>query len=180
MWSPDGKMLAYRAYRTEKEQIFRVISEPDGEAKIILDIPLNGEYICAWSPDSKKLAFFSEGVISVFPINSGNPRHILNLDKIHANDVWDLCWSPDSQQLAFTSVARASDSYKIWIIPAEGGETKELATDDPGEKYHLHWSPDGKWLSYNSETSVKKRPEGVIWAADVAALLNKADKKQRK
>ena len=49
---------------------------------------------------------------------------------------------------------------------------RELAAGDPGEKWFLYWSPDGKWLSYDSYGYVKVRPEGAIWEADVSGLLS--------
>jgi len=179
-WSPDGKMLAYRAYRTEKEKMFRVISKPDSEANIILDIPFNDECICAWSPDSKKLAFFSEEVVSVITTPGAKSRRILNLKDFGIDDIWKLCWSPDGQNLAFISSMKTSEQNKIWIIPAEGGEAREFATDDLGEKYRLYWSPDGKWISYNSDGSVKRCPEGVIWEANIEEFLSRLEKERRR
>ncbi|MHC4206742.1 MAG: hypothetical protein ACYSTT_18975, partial [Planctomycetota bacterium] len=62
----------------------------------------------------------------------------------------------------------------IYLIPAEEGEATTLVTNDTSCKYLLHWSPDGKWISYNSEGSVKVRPEGALWKADFDEILAKA------
>jgi len=34
-------------------------------------------------------------------------------------------------------------------------------------------SPDGKWISYDSEEEVKTRSEGSIWEADFEEISNK-------
>jgi len=59
------------------------------------------------------------------------------------------------------------------MVPAEGGQVTELAADDDGWKDWLYPSPDGKWISYDSEGSVKTRPEGAIWEADLEEFLEK-------
>ena len=56
----------------------------------------------------------------------------------------------------------------------EAGELLELAKDDPGDKFYLYWSPDGKKLSYASYRFVRVRT-GAIWEADVEELLSKMD-----
>ena len=81
-----------------------------------------------------------------------------------------LCWSPDGH-----GYRRVKESHHIFMVPAEGGEVTELAADDNGEKYCLYWSPDGKWLSYNSDAFVKTRSEGAIWEADMEDLLSKQE-----
>jgi hypothetical protein len=61
----------------------------------------------------------------------------------------------------------------IFMVPANGGKITELVTDDPGEKYLLYPSPDGKWISYNSDGFVKTRSEGTIWEAEFEQILGK-------
>ena len=179
-WSPDGKMIAYKVYHSEKEQIVRVIPASGSEDTIILDIPLaSGSH--GWSADSKDLVFSSEGVLSAISIVDGKSRQILDMKElsIDRNRAWDFSWSPDRQKLAFIGYTGGTggdkDKYQIFIVPAEGGEFTELASDDPGEKYYLYWSPDGKWISYNSDGNIKTRPEGEIWEADVSELLSAAE-----
>ncbi len=50
--------------------------------------------------------------------------------------------------------------------------------DDPGAKYYLWWSPDGKWISYQSDGFVKTRPEREMWEADVSELLSAGESEQ--
>jgi Tol biopolymer transport system component len=52
----------------------------------------------------------------------------------------------------------------------------KIATDDDGAKYWLSWSPDGKWISYNSDGSVKVRPEGTLWEADFDEIVKNASR----
>lgn len=175
-WSPDGKMLIYRAYRIEQNQFLRVVSTPDSEPKVVLDIPLDGNYRYAWSPDSKEIAFFSKDVVSIIPVDGSQRRQLIDLEEFPMDSIWSISWSPGGKKLALAGANRASDETQIWMIPAEGGQPTQLVEDDSGEKYGIFWSPDGKWLAYASDRRVKTRPEGTIWAADVMEFLNKQEK----
>ena len=194
VWSPDGEMIAYKLrigiWGGKEHQILHVISVSGGEATEILDTSI-GRKRYAWSPDSKEIAVVSEGVISAIPIAGGKARQILDLKHqgFVTGNAWGLSWHPDGKYLAFISaniswgglgyshqLDRGDDAvYEgIFMVPAKGGKFTELVADDPGEKYTLYWSPDGKWLSYNSDRFVKTRPEGTMWEADFEEILKKA------
>jgi len=182
VWSPDGKMIAYMLRKSiwggKEHRILHVISVSEDEATEVLRTAA-GRNRYAWSPDSKEIAVVSEGVISAIPIAGGKARQILDLkhQDFWEGNAWGLCWHPDGKHLAFVSEnisqGEGGDYEGIFMVPAEGGKFTELVADDPGEKYHLYPSPDGKWISYNSDRFVKTRPEGAIWEADVEEILEK-------
>ena len=175
-WVPGGQMIAYRAYHSQKEQPLMVISASGGEPRKALDVPRG----CAWSPDSKELAFATEGSILAIPIAGGEARRIADKKELGVDEVnYGLCWSPDGRKLAFASYNRVTGKPgpgPIFIVSAEGGEITRLATDDSGQKDYLYWSPDGKWISYNSDGMVKTGPEGAIWEADFEEIVKKASR----
>ena len=52
-------------------------------------------------------------------------------------------WSSDGKWLAW------SDSdYRLWIMPAEGGQPREVDHGTENEIRQYAWSPDGRWLAY--------------------------------
>ena len=55
-------------------------------------------------------------------------------------------WSPDGQRIAYYSKLRGG----IWIIPASGGEAKQLTEFGS----HPAWSPDGKQIAFQSNQIV--------------------------
>jgi len=190
MWSPDGRMIVYGvSYSEKEEQALRVISVSGVETTKILDIP--GDYNCAWSPDSKELAllssspgfgkkempfFRSEGKISAISIPDGKIRHILDLKKQPMDQAWGIRWSPDGQNLGLVGWKEAGDPrYQILVVHAEGGKVTGLAADE-GMYDGISWSPDGKWISYDSAGSVKVRPEGTMWEADFEEIVKKASR----
>jgi Tol biopolymer transport system component len=114
-------------------------------------------------------------LISVVSIADDGTQQIAKLKDLGLDRVFDLRWSPDGKYFACVgNHIKKGPSGPIFVIPVEGGgKVTTLSTDDTSEKYRLFWSPDGKWISYNSEGSVKVRPEGTMWETDFEQILTK-------
>jgi Tol biopolymer transport system component len=164
-WSPDGRMISYVGERS-----FYVRPLSGGEATKIL----GADRTSAWSPDSKKLLIQSEGMISVVSVADGETQQIAKLKDLGLERAFYFSWSPDGKRVACVGKhIEKGDAGPIFIIPVEGGEATALVANDTSCKYLLHWSPDGKWISYNSEGPVKVRPEGTMWEADFEEIIRK-------
>ena len=172
-WSPDGKMIYY-IVQSGEENILYV--RPALGGKEIMKVEAFDDF--AWSPDGKELAVvFKNDQLSVISIVSGKTRRIADLKDMGVTEVYDLCWSADGRNLAYVGYhTEKEQSGPIFIIPVEGGKATEVATDDNGWKYWVYWSPDSKWISYNSDGSVKVRPEGTMWEADFQEIVKKASR----
>jgi len=169
-WSPDGRMISYVA---GSERSFYVRPVSGGQAT---KIP-GADRTSAWSPDSKKLVIQSEGTISVVSVADKETQQIAKLKDLGLERVFYFSWSPDGKRIACVGQhVEKGDAGPIFIIPIEGGEFTTLATNDTSYKYLLHWSPDGRWISYNSEGPVKMRPEGTMWEVDFDEILTKASR----
>ena len=151
--------------------------EESKEPKQILDIPGGyGGYRWkyAWSSDSKELVVISESEISAISIANGSSRKIADMEELALDRAYGITRSPDGKYFAFTGLKMAKDkAFRIFVISNEGGNAVELASDDHGDKSGLHWSPDGRWLSYASDGWIKIRPEGIMWEADLPEFLKK-------
>ena len=98
-----------------------------------------------FSPDGQFLAFSSEGYgsasrnIYLQQIADGELTRLTNDPRSDSYPTW----SPDSSQIAFLrEPVRSGDPYLVMIIPAGGGEAREVGQSWGG----LAWSPDGKSL----------------------------------
>ncbi|MCK4432101.1 MAG: PD40 domain-containing protein [Candidatus Aminicenantes bacterium] len=183
VWSPDGKMIAYTVRYDEKggdEQSLHIIPASGGKAKKILDT--SDKELHAWSPDGKELAVISDGKILAIPISGGKAREIFDLEEFIIKRVQSLSWLPDGKHFAF--IGEKEKEYgignRIYLISEKGDKIIELAADDDNWKDWLYPSPDGKWISYDSEGEVKVRSEGTIWEVDMKELLSKGKKEQKK
>jgi Tol biopolymer transport system component len=174
-WSPNGRMISYVSYAAGLEggSSFYVRPVSGGQTT---KIP-GADRTSVWSPDSKSLLIQSEGMISVVSVADGRIRQITKLKDLGLERVFYFSWSPDGKRIACVGKhVEKGDAGPIFIIPVEGGETTTLATNDNSCKYLVHWSPDGRWISYNSEGPAKVRPEGTLWEADFDKIVKKASR----
>lgn len=180
VWSPDGRMIAYTTDHDEegKERSLHVIPASGGETKKILDASDKEDF--DWSPDGKELAVISEGKLSIVPISGGKSREIFDLKEFQIKRVQSLSWLPDGKRFAF--IGEKEKEYggrnRIYLVSENGNRVIELAADDNNWKDWLYPSPDGKWISYDSEGEVKVRSEGTIWEVDLEELIKVKEKQE--
>lgn len=116
------------------------------------------------SPDGKKLAFVSEGILWVVPVHgkvspdiAGEPVRLTE-----PMGAWDLgnllAWSADGKWIAFNGSKDA-----IYVIPSSGGEPKKVPVQ-PYRRFNVYnsrlsLSPDGKVLAFSSRYIEKSEAE---------------------
>ncbi|HEY5551562.1 MAG TPA: biopolymer transporter TolR [Opitutaceae bacterium] len=91
-------------------------------------------------------------VIHTLPSSGGTPVRITPKSPSYLHG-----WSPDNKWLVYTGGRKhtpdaTSDKYDIYKIPAEGGEEIRL-TDSTGLNDGPEFSPDGKYIYFNSTRS---------------------------
>ena len=75
--------------------------------------------------------------------------------------------------MEFDIYGEKEDECRMFLVSEKGDKVTELAADDKNWKDWLYPSPDGKWISYDSEgEGVKVRSEGTIWEVSVKDLLS--------
>jgi len=166
-WSPDGKMIAYLTISNGK-RIAHVVPAAGGISKITHNDIETGN----WGPDSKSAAILSNGEISVISLTGEKLRHIVALKDLGLDDSSSPKYSPDGKQIAFFGSYGAKSV--IYLYSIEDAKFTRLAEENPDtQKYSLDWSPDGKWLSYQTSEEEKIRPEGTMWEADFEEIIEK-------
>jgi tricorn protease len=130
-----------------------VLPTGNGEARNVTSSPGVFERFPAWSPDGRRIAYFSD--------ESGEyALHIRSLDGTGAVKKIDLgsppgfyfspSWSPDSKKIAYRD-----HRLTFWYVDIESGTLVRIDSGYYGE--HLwarmdappaSWSPDSRWLSY--------------------------------
>jgi dipeptidyl aminopeptidase/acylaminoacyl peptidase len=169
-WSPDGRFVSFLmrdpgppdapprtegddAIELEQDVAFLRLSVADvstGEARAVSPEKLQiWDY--DWSPDNSCFAALvsDEPFITrwyyaryvTFSVDGGEARPLYSTDRQLAG----ARWSPDGKWIAFIRGLysdRGSIGGDVYVVPAEGGETRNLTPDWPASANWLEWSAD--------------------------------------
>ena len=106
-----------------------------------------------WSPDGNHIVFQSprKGVVNLYwKLSSGAGSDELLLESDQAKNAND--WSSDGRFLLFRSVdPRTGDD--LWVLPFFGDKKQFPFLKTPFEERNGQFSPDGKWIAYQSNES---------------------------
>ena len=95
-----------------------------------------------WSPDGKRIAFLTGGVVHVINADGSGVR------RVPARPLFgDFTWAPDGRRVAF-SVAAGGD-IRILVASVDGGATKVLTSAVSGAVLPS-WSPRGSSIAFTS------------------------------
>lgn len=151
-WSPDSMSLVYIAERAEgahqlelydfKTDSSRALTTAAGEASNPV-----------WSPDGKSLAYLQDSKQLKVILATGAGEKTLYTGALRAYGDSALTWSPDSRWIAFPNID-ARSFRNVWVVPAAAGpglgQAQPISFLANGEVSRLAWSPDGKYLLYDT------------------------------
>jgi Tol biopolymer transport system component len=154
-WSSDGKYLVTNS----GGHLFRIPVDSANATPEPINIDptlrLNNDHAPSW--DGKWIAFSASSPASrqsqVYLANAdGSNAHLM----VTTTPSYFHGWSPDGKYLAYVYQHPAANgvpaNYDIFRIPAAGGESEQLDSN-PGYDDGPDYSPDGKWIYFNSDRS---------------------------
>jgi len=137
-WSPDGRSIAFTA------------GSPSGVEKD--SKPMAGiEVDVMWHP--KRAGPVSPTLIYTVEINTEKVRSITDdLLNVHTFD-----WSPDGTKMVLSASGDTQwDNFMktdLYVVDVESGKVSSLIKQ-PGSDSGPVWSPDGRWIAFNSQRGV--------------------------
>ena len=149
-WTNDGDWLVVNG----DGHLFRIPVDGDqGPKQVELgDVPsINNDHVL--SPDGTSVYVSADdGHLYAVPMTGGSPRRVTN-ERGHSFHHYLHGISPDGSTLAYIGLVNHADgsrSTNIYTIPSAGGEDVQV-TDDEYADDGSEFSPDGKWIYFNSE-----------------------------
>lgn len=143
-WTPDGTLVV-----NGNGRLFRVADELEEIA--LGGVPnINNDHVV--SPDGQTVYVSADdGHLYAVPIEGGPGRRVTN-DRGAGFHHYLHGVSPDGETLAYIGLEHVDGRRitNVWTIPSAGGVDVQVTDDefaDDGSEY----SPDGKWIYFNSE-----------------------------
>ncbi|HTN61415.1 MAG TPA: biopolymer transporter Tol, partial [Devosia sp.] len=159
-WSPDGAWLVFNA----GGKLFRIA--PTGgtvspiETGSLAD--LNNDHVLA--PDGTTIYVSSDdGHLYALPFSGGTPHRVSNTHTTPFHHYLHGI-SPDGKTLSYVAIEGTGTERRvnIFTIPAAGGPDTRL-TDVSVPNDGPEYSPDGRWIYFNSELAASRPGHAQIF-----------------
>jgi TolB protein len=163
-WFPSGKKIAYRAAGIE---VLTLNARYGSKVTKTTRLTSDGAEP-AISPNGKKIAFVSnrDGDTEIYVMQTDAPegpnnRPVKLTDNATYSDM-QPDWSPDGSRIVYVSY-RNSNNADIFVMRADGSGKKKNLTRNPARDQHPVFSPDGRWVAFDSNRSQAYPGRSQIW-----------------
>ncbi len=147
-WSPNGRAIAYTAWRPHMDVFVSYIYQGRLESPAAGSLKVQN-WLPAWSPDGSQLAFTSSrdgnSELYIMDADGKDLRRLTNHPGIDTSPTW----SPQGHQLAF--VSDRSGSTQIYVVGVDGTGLRRITFESHCDR--PTWSPAPyNEIAYSSQT----------------------------
>jgi TolB protein len=152
-WRPDGAAVAYDSPRGRGYEIYGLDIVTGREWQITRS--LWRSILPHWSPDGSLIAFTrNELGWGIYRMNADGSG-VKGLATQGGSCRPD--WSADGKRIAYVSHV-ADGKGDVWTMDPDGGNKVRVTLNSESYDYDPAWSPDGRWIVYQSTTDKKRGP----------------------
>ena len=181
-WAPDGKAIVVPGFEPGKKtshieayggrKSLTRIDVQTGQVTSLMPFPVNvgGSPPFDLSPDGKTVFYINLNLLSdgshgrnqllVRDVRSGQETELIEKKELNSVSV-----APDGKRLVIG--AREDRSQVLLVMPAAGGEARELVRIDDEEANRVlpSWTPDGRYVVFrkNLRETAKRPPRVQVW-----------------
>ena len=149
--SADGQRVAARRSVDANGDIW-VLDLRRGGAMTRLTLDPAEDLLPLWTPEAQRLTFGSTrtGKLEIYQRSLGDSRD----ERLAAMpyNAAPVDWSPDGRVLLYLS-ADPDTHLDVWALPVGSGGQAFAVVKSPYEDLNPQFSPDGKWIAYQSNES---------------------------
>lgn len=139
-WSADGKFLV--CSRSVEPSGLWIVTAEGKDHK-----PVAPAWGAQWSPDGKRIAYYSGLKILTYEVATGETRQVVSgADRGYRQIFWNMTWSPDSSQICFKA-AKPDGTEEIALVDAGGEQFGfKVRWSGKGLAADFAWHPRGDRL----------------------------------
>jgi serine/threonine protein kinase/Tol biopolymer transport system component len=149
--SPDGRYVALSRMVDQNHDIWLLETARGVLSRFTFDTA--AEYSARWSPDGRRVVFTSDrnGVFDLYvkPASGAGSEELLLATPVNKSPI---DWSPDGRVLLFRSTDPVT-SHDLWALPLYGDRQPFPVARTNFIEAFAQFSPDGRWLAYQSNES---------------------------
>jgi TolB protein len=160
-WSPDGRHVAFDSDMSGPVRLWIMDANGRHAHMVAGDRPNLADSLPAYTPDGRRLVF-SRCIMgdhcAIYSIRvDGTHLRALTALRAHADLLASV--SPDGRQIAFARFGANGIIAQVYVMRADGAGAHAV-TPPALEGLAPHWSPDGKLITFTSNSD---RPGGNIY-----------------